>query len=1131
MKDRILTICIREIKKSYKRFLSLLVMSFLGVAVFVGMRLASKTMIDSLDRYYDNQQVYDMKVISTLGLTEEDVKDIEELSLVENARGIHTKDVTLENKGATYVMRISAIQGDINKIEILEGRFPTSKEEIVVEKHFLETTNLKIGESITLEDPDHVLKTQQFQIVGIVQSPIYLVVGGPTLNRGTTTIGNGSVNYFAYAIDDLFEMDYYSEIDITLKDAKELVTSEKDYKELVDYGIGEITAIKKYREQARYDEIYNQAMKEIKKQEEEGNQKLKEAEGLLTKSKKDLDRGLSTLNSKKNLLESSQKELYEGEQEIIKTKNQIQEGYNQLQQEKEKIENGKKEIEKELNKYHLTMEDILTLIDIWNHKTVPKESLKKIVKEDFEYKEDIDLAIDYLYNHGYPEKMNEYMISGYEQAKKDMIKGIPTTINHYDEVISYIQNLELTTVQEEVLQMALNTKRVEILKKHVPTYLTHYDEIQSFLNQYINSIEGLKQLIDAIQALTKGEKIIKDKEAELNKASILVNEKSKEIERYKHELEQGRIELQNGYNTYYRGLNKYNEGWVEYQNQRLDFERKIKEAKEDVESMQKPTWYIQTREDNSDYTTYIGIGESIEKLAASFPTIFFIVAIFMSMMSMSRMALEDRTEIGTLKALGFSNIHIMMKYIIYSIFATLIGGIFGSVFGMYFLTYFIWKMYQILFTLPVFAIYHNPWIIVIGILLAIICITGSTIWTIKSIIKENAASLMRPKSPKGAKNFFFERSHLWKRISFSNKVTIKNILRYKKRVFMTVVGIMGCTILLLTGYGIRDSIVNIPTKQFDEILCYDDLIYYTQDQPFDEKLLNNPHIKSKVHGKFTQSTVGNLAVYLVALDDPSTSNQIFKLHSIENHQEIKLEDNKIVISSKLASINHLKKGDSLSVKTSDNKEYNLVIDDIFENYVAHYILMNKSTYQKEIGEYQINMSYIKMEDKNYEKELTTELMKNEKVSMIMNVENTQTTIDQMLKSLDNVVLILFVFSGLLSFVVLYNLSYINISERKREIASLKVLGFYNLEVDNYIIKENFIITIMGILLGMILGLPFVNFIVSSIEMDLVQFLKIITIESYIKTFAFMIGFTIIVSIIIHFTLQKINMIDSLKSVE
>ena len=473
----------------------------------------------------------------------------------------------------------------------------------------------------------------------------------------------------------------------------------------------------------------------------------------------------------------------------------------------------------------------------------------------------------------------------------------------------------------------------------------------------------------------------------------------------------------------------------------------------------------------------------------------------------------------------------MTKYITYSTIATIIGGILGSLFGFYFLTYFIWKMYRILYNVSVFKYHYDFIIIIIGILLSVLCITGTTILTVKNIIKENAASLLRPKTPPSGKNMFLEKTFIWKKINFSNKVTIRNIFRYRKRVFMTIIGIMGCTILLLTGYGIKDSIVNIPTKQFDEILVYDDLITYSNSYKFNEEILKNSHIKNKVNVKLLQANTGIQNISIVAVDNPETSNSIIKLNSIINNKEIKLEDDVVVISSKIAEINNLKKGDLITVKDNENNQYELFVSDISENYVGHFVFMNKNTYEKYIGNYKINASYIKIDDVKNEDEVTTEIMKNDNVVAIVSINYTKTSISNMLQSLDNVVFILIAFSGILSFVVLYNLSYINISERKREIASLKVLGFYNSEVDNYIIKENFFITVFGIIFGMIFGKLFVDFIVNSIEIDLVKFIHTITFASYLKTFIFMFGFTIIVCFIIHFTLKKINMIDSLKSVE
>ena len=1131
MRNRIITLCLREIKKSYKRFLSLLIMSFLGVAVFVGMRSASNVMLASLDKYYDENNVYDIKIISTLGLTESDIKELKTLDLVSEVYGIHSKDVYFETNEKTYVIKLYAINNNINKIIVKDGRLPKNNNEVVVESYLLVNNNLKIGDNITIKDPDNNIKNKELKIVGVVDSPLYLLVGGPALMRGTSNLGSGQINFYAYVLDDLFDMDYYSEIYLTIKDAKELTTSKKDYEKLINYGLGEINAIKKYREKARYDEIYNCIMNEILEQEKEGQKQLENANNQLNSYKKELDNGFNKLKTNKNKLENSKIQLNNSLIELNNAKMQINNGYLELEKAKKEIQNGKEKLQEELSKYNLTIEDILTLIDIFNEKEVSKESLKNLIKDESQYKEDIDKVIDYFYDNNYFKQLNEYFTSGLESKKQELIDLIPKDIDNYDKVIDFINNINLDEIKNKVLKTIIDTDKVEDLKKYIPTDIRNYDNIIEFLDNYIDKIEKIKQLFNSVITLQNAEIEINKNEQELNKSNSDYNEAYKMYLNYKKQITTGEIELNRGYNTYYENLRNYNKGVEEFNNKKIDFEKKIAKAKEDINTLEIPTWYINTRNDNSDYSSYIGVGGSINKLAEAFPTIFFIVAIFMSIMSMSRMALEDRTEIGSLKALGFSNINIMTKYIFYSSLATIIGGILGSLFGFYFLTYFIWKMYRILYNVTAFKYVYDFLIIIIGILLAVLCITGTTILTVKNIIKENSAALLRPKAPPSGKNMFIERTYLWKKINFSNKVTIRNVFRYRKRVFMTVIGIMGCTILLLTGYGIRDSIVNIPTKQFDEVMVYDDLIYYSSNYKYNEEILNNPHIKNKVNILLKQAYVENSNVNLTVVDDYKTSNKIVKLKSIDNNKEIMLKDNVVAISSKLSELYNIKKGDSIKIKDYDNKEYNITITDIYTNYIGHHIFMNKDTYQKIFDDYKINASYIKLDNIEYEESITSNLMKNDNVSMVVSTSYSKLTVSNMLKSLDSVVYILIIFSGLLSFVVLYNLSYINISERRREIASLKVLGFYDIEVDNYIIKENFIITLIGIILGILIGKLFVDFIVNSIEIDLVKFIHVIATSSYMKTFIFMLSFTIIVSFIIHFTLKKINMIDSLKSVE
>jgi putative ABC transport system permease protein len=350
---------------------------------------------------------------------------------------------------------------------------------------------------------------------------------------------------------------------------------------------------------------------------------------------------------------------------------------------------------------------------------------------------------------------------------------------------------------------------------------------------------------------------------------------------------------------------------------------------------------------------------------------------------------------------------------------------------------------------------------------------------------------------------------------------------------MTVIGIVGCTILMITGYGIKDSITGIADKQFNEVLAYDDLVYVDENETDlnKEEPFTNEHIKVKMKSRLDPVNVGNTSVVLHSIDDVKNMNEVVKGKSIKTGKEITLESNKVVISDKLANMHKIKIGDKIKFEMVNNKTYEFEVSDIFANYVASHIFMDKDTYDKHIGTYKQNVTYLKLDNIENEDSVLKEVLDKDAVISFQRISTTMNSVNNMLTSLDKVVIILIILSGALSFVVLYNLSYINISERRREIATLKVLGFYNGEVDNYIIKENFIITLIGIFIGLILSKPFVDFIVDSIEIDLVKFIHNINLISYIYSFSFLILFTIIVSIIIHFALKKIDMIESLKSVE
>ena len=407
-------------------------------------------------------------------------------------------------------------------------------------------------------------------------------------------------------------------------------------------------------------------------------------------------------------------------------------------------------------------------------------------------------------------------------------------------------------------------------------------------------------------------------------------------------------------------------------------------------------------------------------------------------------------------------------------------------------------------------------------------IVASSIITVRLVVNEGPASLMRPKSPKIGKKMLVEKLPFWNKMLFSNKVTIRNIVRYRKRFIMTILGIAGCTMLVLYGFGIKDAIVSIPDKQFKEIFHYDSMVYL--DNVNSEKtneIFNIDGIENRLDTKMDIASAG---IYSVNLFVPSDDCEIDKILSLKDDKKVlKIESSKIIISHKLSELTNTKVGSDFKFSL-DNKDYSFIVSGIAENYVANYVFMNQKTYEDIFGEFKINVSLVNLDDKKIDS-INKELLTNKEVLGFNPMNVNLKEISNMLSSLDSIVLILIVLSGLLSFSVLYNLSYINISERKREISTLKVLGFFPREVDNYIIKEMFIITIIGILIGLFFGTFVTYVIVDLIEMDLVEFIHTIRPVSYLGTFIIMIIFSVIVSFIIHYSLKKIDMIESLKSVE
>ena len=555
----------------------------------------------------------------------------------------------------------------------------------------------------------------------------------------------------------------------------------------------------------------------------------------------------------------------------------------------------------------------------------------------------------------------------------------------------------------------------------------------------------------------------------------------------------------------------------------------------------KPKWYIYDRLDNTSYKELINASDNLKKIGNIFPIIFFAISVLVSLISMMRMIEEDRVENGTLKSLGYNSFHITLKYVIYSLLATTIGSSIGAIFGSYMIPNVIWNIYKKIFFIPKFIYLLKSDYNALGLWICILCICGTSVIVCIKNLREVPANLMRPKAPKSGKKILLERiNFIWKKLKFSDKITIRNIFRYKSRVITTVLGIAGCTALILAGFGLKDSIKDVTDFQFNNIIKYDKMLMTNESInqiDIEKELLNDDKVEN-----FTNVNTQNIKVLFneeqqeVTMITPDDFNSISKSISLidlkTNNVIDNISDNSCIISEKTAKLLDIDVGDKISLLDNDNNKYDIKVSYIIKNYINQYLYINKNTYNNLFNNYKINSILISLkdEDKN-SKEFDKKYISNGYALTIVDNDDMKNSMNDMLSSIDSIVAILIIAAASLAFVVLYNLSNINISERKREIATLKVLGFYPSEVDKYINRETVLLTILGIGIGLLFGSYLSHFIISTCEPDYIMFDRHVYTLSYFYSLFITVIFTIIVTIVTHFNLKKINMVTSLKNVE
>ena len=1013
MKSALLKDSIKEIKNTYKRFLSILVMAFLGVGFFAGMRAASPDMVDTIDQYYKESQVYDIKILSTLGLTNDDIDALSEIDEIENTVGTYETEGKIEIDNKEIITKIMSVE-KLNKPILLQGNFPKTQNECVVEDSFLTANHKSIGDTIEVEvektkndegEEVEYLNKNILKIVGTVKSPLYI-----SRDRGTSSLGSGKIDYYIYVPkENIKANEIYTNIYIKLKNSENYTTSSEKYEEYIAEVKEKIEAIKEEREKARHDKLVDIATRKVKEAEEKLNENKQNAQQQIEEAKQEIENGKNKIEKAEVKLNSSKKE----------ADTKFKSAYNQIQMAKESIFQN----ETQLNQKEQEAGQQITELEI------KKQEL---------------------------------------QTQFDTIENNLTQLE-----TQYNQIKDNPNISEEQKQMLEN--KIQMLKQSKQTIKAGIEQINNGITTGKQEIENAKtQLQNAKNELTK-----KEKQYEATKTatySSLENAKI-EIEKSKTELEKGEKELE--------------EKQEEFKDKIADAELKLIDSREKIANIENPTWYVLDRYSNTGYNSFIQDTESIENISKVFPIVFFMVALLISLTSMTRMVEEQRTQIGTLKALGYNKLQIASKYVIYAGLACVIGGVLGMSVGFVLLPQIIWTMYQMMYQMT--DNIHISFNIIIGgmgLLLICVCIIGATIYAVLKELVQTPSTLMRPKAPKMGKRVLLEKiPFIWKRLSFSQKVTVRNIFRYKKRFLMTIIGILGCTALIVVGFGVRDSIRCIMPNQFEKVFNYDMQIGLKngledeRKQKYIISLQEKTELEKVVETYMTSNIAKNQEneedVQIIVPKEQKDLNEVINLTDVKTGEKVQLEENAICLTDKAAELLNVKQGDTITLKDSKDKERQVKISNIVENYVYHYVYMSRITYENLYGEnYNTNMLFTKNNNLSEEQEtnLATEIMNQSEVASISRNSSIMNLLDDTMKSLNYVVIILIVSAGLLAFVVLYNLSNVNISERIRELATIKVLGFYDKEVYSYVTRETVILTVIGIVLGLISGY-FLNYFI------------------------------------------------------
>ena len=1190
----------REVGHTKSRFFSIMILVALSVAFLSGLKATAPDMKHTGDDYLDSLHLADFQVLSTLGLTDEDIDALKEQENIENAEGEYVLDAFAAAGGSETVVKILSLsEQGISDVLLREGRMPARADECVVEEGMLSLLDIAIGDTITLtpgSKMEDALADDTYTVVGTVRSPVYISV-----ERGTSTIGSGTARAYLYLPRDAFALDYYTAAYVRVSGAAEMTAFYDDYDDYIDDVIDSLEDFADARAQLRHDELVEEAteklddaQKELDEAKAEADEKLGDAEKELKDARKKLDDGWRDYRDGQQELADSRVKLDDAKTELENGEQEYKDGLAEYEEAVAEYEKGLAEYEDGKKKYEQSQQQL----------NAGAQELAEGKKQLDEGQKQLDAlgstvtgALDGSGSpyEGKPDQLIEDLGKGDQTAAATTDAALDGMRAQLSAGIAHAQST-IDTLNGQIAQLSAALQNPALSDEERARYEKGLAEAQAGLAQAeaqkaqmeqqlaqlkdVNSgsIAQSKQQLDKGQAeyssgraelaagsreLAAGKKQLDEAKAELDDVPAQLQEAKQKLsdarkelddgwkeyydgeEKYadgKQELAEAYTELQSGEKDYRAGLREYEDGKAEADEKIADAQAKIADARRKVADIESCEWYLFGRSYNPGYTGFGQDAERMANLASVFPVIFFLVAALVCLTTMTRMVEEQRVQIGSLKAMGYSSLAISRKYIFYGLLPSLTGGLMGLVIGYILFPKMIFMAYQIMYQVPDIELRAYSGISAFSVLAAVACTTLATLWACLATLRETPASLMRPRTPKAGKRVFLEYIRpLWKRMSFTHKVTARNLFRYQKRFWMTVIGIGGCTALIIAGFGMRSSLLFTMTRQYDELFHYSaqvtlaDNVLSEEREAVEDFLSSDARIVSYVPATASSATVATSGYSTTAYIEVMASDEIGKvvdLFDYKSGEPITMGDDGVYINQKLSELLGVKIGDTFFLDGEGRGD--VTVAGIYEHYTGHFIYMTPAYYENalhagsEPNAYLMNFT---SDDTDTCNAIFEKLLDLSGVATTSRMRDTQDTYMHSMERVDFVVVIIILAAAALAMVVLFNLSNINITERQRELATIKLLGFYDREVSAYIYRENIVLTVFGILIGCFMGHWLHIYLVRSTEIDLMMFGRQTKATAYLYAAILTTIFSFLVNVLAHFRMKKIDMVESLKSAE